>query len=126
MLFFERANYFDFHLGRLIAALHKNGQWNNSLIILASDHHADGWTDQAHARMPLIITGGYPLPHRSHDTTKIFQTDVYPTLLGLLRVNQSWRGVGKDLFNPHSQRLSPAQKQQISNIVLETNWFKGN
>ena len=126
LLFFERANYFDFHLGRLIAALRKNGQWNNSLIILASDHHADGWTDQAHARIPLIITGGYPLPHRSHDTTKIFQTDVYPTLLGLLRVNQSWRGVGKDLFNPHSQRLSPAQKQQISNIVLETDWFKGN
>ncbi|MDY4184788.1 MAG: hypothetical protein SOX83_02405, partial [Sodaliphilus sp.] len=61
-----------------------------------------------------------------HDTTKIFQTDVYPTLLGLLRVNQRWRGVGKDLFNPHSQRLSPAQKQQISNIVLETDWFKGN
>ncbi|MGM9868475.1 MAG: LTA synthase family protein [Sodaliphilus sp.] len=126
LLFFERANYFDFHLGRLIAALRKNGQWNNSLIILASDHHADGWLDQAHARIPLIITGGFPLPMRSHDTAKIFQTDVYPTILGLLRVKQNWRGVGKDLFTPQSQRLSPQEKQRISDIILETDWFGAN
>ncbi|MCI7032147.1 MAG: LTA synthase family protein, partial [Bacteroidales bacterium] len=59
-----------------------------------------------------------------HDKTQIYQTDVYPTLLGLLHVNQSWRGVGKDLFNPKSHRLSPKEKQRISDIVLETDWFK--
>ena len=124
LLYFERANYFDFHLGRLIDALHKNGQWDNSLIILASDHHDGDWTDRAHARIPLIITGGYKLPVQKHDKTQIYQTDVYPTLLGLLHVNQSWRGVGKDLFNPKSHRLSPKEKQRISDIVLETDWFK--
>ncbi len=124
LLYFERANYFDFHLGRLIDALHKNGQWDNSLIILASDHHDGDWTDRAHARIPLIITGGFKLPVQKHDKTQIYQTDVYPTLLGLLHVNQSWRGVGKDLFNPKSHRLSPKEKQRISDIVLETDWFK--
>lgn len=124
ILYFERANYFDFHLGRMIEALRRNGQWDNSLVILASDHHDDDWVDKTHNSIPLIITGGFQLPVQQHDKAVIYQTDVYPTLLHLLHVKQDWQGVGRDLFNPKSMRLSPAEKHRISDIILETDWFK--
>lgn len=124
LLYFERANYFDFHLGRMVEALRRNGQWENSLVILASDHHDDDWVDQTRLSIPLIITGGYKLPVQQHATKVIYQTDVYPTLLHLLHVKQQWQGVGRDLFNPKSRRLSPAEKHRISDIILETDWFK--
>lgn len=124
LLYFERANYFDHHLKRLIDALRRNGQWENSLVILASDHHDEDWVDKKRLSIPLIITGGYSLPVQQHDTEKICQTDVYPTLLHLLHVKQQWQGVGRDLFNPKSRRLSSTEKHRISDIILETDWFK--
>lgn len=124
IIYFERANYFDFYLGRLIEVLRRNGQWDNSLVILASDHHDEDWEDKKHKSIPLIITGGFRLPMQLQDTTTIYQSDVYPTLLHLLQVKQEWQGVGKDLFNPKSKRLDSKSKHRISDIILETDWFK--
>ena len=123
LLYFERANYFDHHLQRFVDALKACGMWDNTMVVLASDHHDGDWAGRDRLPIPLIITGGYPIAREAHDDALIYQSDVYPTLLGLLGVSAEWRGVGRDIFNATSQRLPEPERHNISNLILETDWF---
>lgn len=128
--FYERANFFDYHLDRFLKALKKKGLWENTLVVLASDHHLEEWMENnKRGKIPFIITGGYHsplLPERVKSSENIYQTDFYPTMLALLGVEQKWSGVGRNLFSSNSKRMSKSDKQQLSDMILETNWFAHN
>lgn len=125
--YYERANYFDYHLGRFFKALKKKGLWENTMVVVLADHHIEQWVvNNKRSKIPFIITGGYRsplLPERVESTEEIYQTDFYPTMLALLGIEQEWSGVGRNLFSEASKRLPAADKQQLSDMVLETNWF---
>lgn len=128
LCYFERAHYFDYHLARFIRNLKESGLWNTSIVVLASDHHLAGeWIPENHRDpIPFIITGGAvpDLPDVNVSDT-ICQTDFYPTVLHMLGIRQSWCGVGRDLFDDVNP-LSDEEKQVVSDIVLETDWFRNS
>ena len=125
--YYERANFFDFQLGRFIKALKKKGIWAETLVIIASDHHVPDYAkDNKRGKIPFIITGGYQhslLQGHVKSEEVIYQSDLDPTLLGLLGIEQKWRGVGRNLFNSNSKRLTDEEKHRLSDMILETNWF---
>lgn len=124
--YYERANYYDYHLGRFIKYIHENGLWNDAMIILTADHHLEEpWCYHHYHRpaIPLIITGGYQnnLLHKPiQDKRTVYQSDIYPTILQLLGIRSEWRGVGVSLYYSMI-RQSEAKRQQLSDILLETN-----
>ncbi|MCF0202271.1 MAG: LTA synthase family protein [Bacteroidaceae bacterium] len=135
LYYYERANFFDFHLGRFIAVLKKEGLWQNTLVVIASDHHVGGeWSGDNRDPIPLIFTGGVSFgadaPNAGADNANagadlhaICQTDFYPTMLGLFGTKQKWRGVGSSIFSADKNKLSEEEKQTMSDIIFETDWF---
>lgn len=125
--YYEMSNFWDVQLGRFVKALKDKGMWDESLVVIASDHHLGLWMkNNKREKIPFIITGGYRsnlLSERVRSNDAIYQSDFYPTLLALLGVEQKWTGLGRNLFSEASKRLSEADKQQLSDVILETNWF---
>ena len=92
--------YCDEHVGRLLDSLRERGLWENSVIIVTSDHgeglnqhawpqHGRTWNEQVH--VPLMIR--FPSPR--NDPPKRFAPlvsliDVFPTVLRQLE--PSWAG----------------------------------
>ena len=90
--------YCDEHVGRLLDSLRQRGLWENSVIIVTSDHgeglnqhdwpqHGRTWNEQVH--VPLMIR----FPKARGDLPKRFTPlvsliDVFPTVLGQLK--PSW------------------------------------
>jgi hypothetical protein len=86
----------DREIGRLVDFLHDQGLFNNTLIVITSDHgehllevpnrfgHGGRWLDIT-ARIPLIISyPGRVTPGRLESFSELI--DVAPTILGLLQV----------------------------------------
>ena len=128
--YYEMSNFWDVQLGRFVQALKDKGLWDETLVIIASDHHLGLWMEgNKREKIPFIITGGYHsplLPGRAKSSDDIYQTDFYPTMLALLGVEQKWSGVGRNIFSKNSKRMSKSDKQQLSDMILETNWFAHN
>jgi arylsulfatase A-like enzyme len=87
----------DFHIGRVLEALKREGLWDNTIIIVTSDH-GDGFGEhglpasQRHGyhlyrnetAVPLIVRVPGLAPRRVQDLAG--HVDILPTLLNLLRV----------------------------------------
>ncbi|MCM1517991.1 MAG: sulfatase-like hydrolase/transferase [Pseudoflavonifractor sp.] len=96
--------YFDTALDEFITGLKKNGLYNNSIIVIISDHNRldanipDGrpTANDSDTFIPMVIlnTGiGY------HHTKVMGQIDVYPTLLDIMGANDYyWKGVGRSIL----------------------------
>lgn len=92
--------YCDEHVGRLLDSLRQRGLWENSAIIVTSDHgeglnqhvwpqHGRTWNEQVH--VPLMIrfpSPGGDLPKRF--TRLVSLIDVFPTVLAQLKTG--WAG----------------------------------
>lgn len=83
----------DKQVGRIIAQLKKNGQFENTIIVFTSDHgicmgaHGNTGKDiyyEEAMRVPLIITWADKLPPRKDTVTMMAYADLYPTLLSLM------------------------------------------
>ena len=125
--YYEMSNFWDVQLGRFVQALKDKGLWDETLVVIASDHHLGLWMEgNKREKIPFIITGGYRsplLPKRVESKDMIYQSDFYPTLLALLGVRQEWTGVGRNLFSESARRVPEADKQKFADMILETNWF---
>ena len=84
--------YCDEHLGKLFDALRERGLWDNSVIILLSDHgeglnqhewpqHGRTWNEQAQILMALRLPGIAPRAF----TPLVSIMDVFPTVLAYCR-----------------------------------------
>lgn len=105
----NRANafaYADKCLGDFIAGMKHNGQWNNALIVIVPDHYGcypENISDYAaRHHVPLVITGGAVEGAPCRIATMGSQSDIAPTLLSLLGLDDSAFIFGKNLFDPAS------------------------
>ena len=132
--YLSNVHYMDKYLGHFLEALKKNGTYNNTLIIIASDHtipidRLNPQQEHIPTTLPLYIVNS-PVKIERESDYPITQADVFPTILDLMGVESKWRGVGNSLLTPDSVQNSTHElerkdkRQQISDIILDSNYFK--
>ena len=107
--------------------LKKEGMYDNSLIVIASDHPAHLGTLCMENRIddciPLYIING------NIDKEKCYlgdcnQIDVFTTILDVLNLDTEWHGLGKTLLNPNYTNSISDKTWQISEWIIRGNYFK--
>ncbi|MBO4723455.1 MAG: sulfatase-like hydrolase/transferase [Muribaculaceae bacterium] len=143
--YLEKTHYFDMHLGIFLESLKQSGLYDNSVIVIASDH-CEPVDDAPNGRPSLskngnecvliVINGG----HGKLISGPIGQIDIYPTLLDVMGLNDyQWKGLGHSLlrYNVSSAAettdetfgTSPQLKQQqeawtVSDILIRGDMIK--
>ena len=117
----------DAQIKKYIEHLKREGVYENSLIIITSDHHAHmdaiGMGDKIPPDMPLYII------HGNIDKTKAYsgpcnQLDVYTTILDVLGIATEWRGLGHSLLNANYQNSVSSTTYDISEQIIMSDFFK--
>lgn len=116
---------------RLIKAyfshLKQIGMFDNSLIVIVSDHHAHmdalGMGDKITAELPLYIING------NIDSSVSWkgpcnQLDVFTTILDVLNIDSKWKGLGHTLLSPNYMNSVTQQIWDISECIIEGNYFE--
>lgn len=126
--FLQTLNYFDGELGRFLEGLKAEGLYDNSLIVLASDH------DQAYKNNSRNAAERHPIAFIALNSgvgrrieRPVYQMDVYPTILDLM----GWRGdgyrgmgcslVGEDYCMTDSMA---AERRRASDLIIRSDYFK--
>lgn len=122
--------YLDSQFGQLIAALKEYGLYDNTLIILTSDHgevfgerglfgHGISvYQDQVH--VPLVIK----FPNQSHgkvNTNLVSSIDILPTVLEIAGIKASSQILGQSLNTENIQRSQPVVSEHFTPSFL-FNW----
>jgi arylsulfatase A-like enzyme len=128
--------YADVQLGRLIAALKKNGRWDSTVVAVLGDHgeafyeHGFG----AHGgllfgevtHVPLIIHVPHIAPAR--DTLPASSIDVMPTILGILKLppHPSYQGIdlAKKSARLNRPRFSLTQTAMADQVGIDQDHWK--
>lgn len=103
-IYLERTALFEEGLKLFIEGLHREGLYDNSVIVIVSDHNAREWclggellTDPS--VMVLILNSGVsPMPMNMRDEVEIAQVDFFPTILDIFDSPYSWHGFGRSLL----------------------------
>ena len=146
--YLEKVAFFDRQLGAFIERMKRDGTYDNTVFIIASDH-SDFVDDDPRGRAAIskrgiecvfvILNSG--LPGRRIEGP-VGQIDLYPTLLDLLGLNTYWwKGLGHSLLrnDVHSAVPAPGEtvgdttspllhhQQQawpVSETIIKSNWWK--
>lgn len=146
--YLEKVAFFDRQLGAFIQRLKDNNLYDNTVIIVASDH-SDFVDDDPRGRAALskrgiecvfvILNSGVP---SRRIEGPMGQIDIYPTLLDIMGANTYWwKGLGNSLLRNDVRSAVPAPGEtagdissplfrhqndawQVSNTLIKTNWWK--
>lgn len=119
-------NYFDTQLGIFLNKLKTTNIYDNSLIIIASDHdltfHDKGIPEGKSEIAFIALNTGL----KKGKLRNAEQIDVYPTILDLCSVRNpkfGWRGMGRSML---SDATSPSTTHDwdISEKIIKSNYFK--
>lgn len=143
--YLERTAVFDRELGLFLQRLRQQGLYDNSLIVIVSDHNE--LVDNEPSGRPSIDPDGRDClflvlnsGHGSYIERPFGQIDVYPTLLDLMGANDyDWKGMGYSLMRYPlvtsaatspvdtygSGPLLPRQTEawDISRLMITSRWF---
>lgn len=124
--YLNSCHFLDEQLKSYFAALKDKGLYDNSLIIIASDHYAHldmlGMRGEITSHIPLyIINGGFDNNNAWHG--EFHQVDTYTTLLDLLGIDQSWLGVGKTILSPNYTNSVDDHALSVSKMIIEGDYF---
>ena len=143
--YLERTAVFDRELGLFLQRLRQQGLYDNSLIVIVSDHNE--LVDNEPSGRPSIDPDGRDClflvlnsGHGSYIERPFGQIDVYPTLLDLMGANDyAWKGMGYSLMRYPlvtsaatspvdtygSGPLLPRQTEawDISRLMITSRWF---
>ena len=146
--YLEKVAFFDRQLGTFLQRLKDDSLYDNTVIIVASDH-SDFIDDDPDGRASLskrgiecvfvILNSGLP---GQRIEGPVGQIDIYPTLLDIMGANAYWwKGLGHSLLRNEVRSAVPApgetagdtssplfrhQKDawQVSNTLIKTNWWR--
>ncbi len=144
--YLEKTHYFDQQLSAFLERLKETRLYNNSVIVIASDH-SEPVDDDPQGR-PLLSRDANEcvlliINPRSGKKVKgpVGQIDVYPTLLDVMGLNSyKWKGLGHSLLRNEvcsaavstdesvgTSPLLPAQQQAwtVSDILIRANKIPG-
>ena len=121
------SHYFDEQIGKYIEHLKADGLYEKSLIIIAADHepHLKNMDieKEVSEELPLfIINGGF-------DKSKVWtgtcnQLDVFTTLLDIVGIESSWRGLGHTLLDPNYSNSVTNNTWLLSEWIIKGNYFR--
>lgn len=102
--YLEAVHFFDLQLGKFLNSLKENGLYDNSIVVVASDHNnlnanaLDGREKAEYSDMyiPMFILNADTTLHYDH---VMGQVDVYPTILDVMGLHDCcWKGVGNSIL----------------------------
>lgn len=102
--YLNACHFTDRQLRRYFDGLKRLGLYDQSLIVIASDHHVGNSAlelpnNLGDRKLPLfIINGGEDMVKAWTGTCH--QLDVYTTMMDLLNIKSNWRGLGHSLLSP--------------------------
>ena len=126
--FLNVCHYTDKQIEKYITHLKINNLYENSLIIIAPDHQVPENTMNVEQygltrELPLFIINGN-IDQQKAWSGECNQLDVFPTILDLLGINSSWRGLGNSILSTTYQNSLTDQKWAISEWMLQSDYFK--
>ena len=110
--------YFDF--------LKSHQVFDNSLIVILSDHHAHfdamGMNGKIAKELPLYIVNGNIDKDKAYDGP-CNQLDVFTTLLDVLNIKSDWHGLGHTLLSSDYENSVTPHIWDISEMIIEGDYF---
>jgi lipoteichoic acid synthase len=124
--YLNSCHFFDMQIGKYLEELKEKGLYDNSLIVIVSDHDARprylDMEGKISDDIPIyIINGGFD-PSTAWDG-ECNQLDVYTTILDIMGVDSKWRGLGHTLLNKEYQNSVTSEIQGISDKIVYSNYF---
>ena len=125
--YLNACHFFDHQIEQYINNLKRLHLFENSLIVITSDHEAHlkqlNMEGKLPTHLPLyIINGGID---KSQAWSGICnQLDVYTTILDVLGIKSEWRGLGHTLLNPDYVNSVTPETKRISEEIIYGNYFK--
>ncbi len=127
--YLNACHFTDKNLRRYFDGLKRKGLYDNSLILIVSDHHVNEnflnlpSTIKERELPVYIINGGFK--REEAWSGKCNQLDIYTTLLDLLDIQSEWQGLGHTLLNTSYQNSLPegSNKWDYSDWMIQTDWF---
>ena len=125
--YLNACHYTDSIIGNYIQHLKRTKMYDNSIIIITSDHHIHstdfGSTTPIPKELPLyIINSNINTKTAWHG--KCNQIDIYTTLLDLIGIKNDFCGLGHSLLNSSYKNSMDMEKWNVSEWMLKSNYFK--
>lgn len=121
LCYLQKINYTDFYLGKFIDFLKTEKIYDNTMIIIASDHSEPMNINEFknNKSLPLLITN---TDYNKIAKDSINQIDLYPTVLYLTNAtNDKYNGLGNVIFNKRQSKQKDLQ--HISDLIIESDFF---
>ncbi|MDE6271167.1 MAG: sulfatase-like hydrolase/transferase, partial [Muribaculaceae bacterium] len=117
---------FDRGLGYFVKGLQDRGMWENTVLVIASDHNRPGskTADGRDADIVFIAANACERGQGIHVDDEVHQIDVFPTVLDIMGAPAgTWRGVGHSMVGPRRGQSHPRQ-HSASDSLLRSDFFK--
>ena len=119
-------HYTDIQIGKYLNDLKEKGIYDNSLIVIVSDHdaHSDylGMQGKISREIPIFIVNG-GIDNDNAWLGECNQLDVYTTLLDIFGIQSTWRGLGHTLLNKNYQNSVTGDIQEMSDWIIYSDYF---
>lgn len=114
---------FDRHLGRFVRGLKERGLWENTLLVIASDHNSPGSTRADGEEADIVFIAANTGLTESIDSD-VSQIDVFPTMVDIMgSPTDAWRGVGRSMLGSRRSK-SDARQAGVSDSLLRSDYFR--
>ena len=124
--YLNSCHFFDMQIGKYFEELKAKGLYDNSLIIIVSDHDARprylDMEGKISDDIPIYIINGGFKPSEAWDG-ECNQLDVYTTILDIMGIDSKWRGLGHTLLKKDYQNSVTAETQELSDLIIYSNFF---
>jgi arylsulfatase A-like enzyme len=118
--------YLDYHLGKLFKRLKELNLYDNSMIIITSDHgeffgEHDMWTHgyelyEEVLKVPLIIKYPASYPKQGEYLKRVSLVDIMPTIVNFLKLPLSYDYQGVALFEERSRAMAEIYRSKYTEL----------
>lgn len=126
LVYLNACHFLDKQIKCYFDNLKNKGIYENSLIVIASDHapHMEmlGMKGRISDTLPLYIIHGN-IKNNAY-VGDCNQLDVFTTILDVLNIDNDWRGLGNTLLNPNYVNSVSNEKYEMSEWIIQGNYFK--
>jgi len=128
--YLETVHFCDDAIGKFIQELKQKGIYDNSIIVIVSDHNEmdRNQVENRKETLPedkeiaMIVLNS---PQKLQYNAPIEQIDVYPTLLDLMGANHyNWKGLGCSIFRKNGVIIPEEERNRISNLMITKGYFR--
>lgn len=122
--YLDKCYYTDAQIGQYINYLKKSKQYNNTIILICSDHEVPEASNQMGCSedLPIVLLNSHIAKNKFYPG-RINQIDLYPTLLDMFGLNSKWRGMGHSLLREdYNNKITP-EKRHISSMIINGDYF---